>query len=529
MQYLDFELEVSAGEAGGYTVRVLRSPAGEASSTMRMPFTGLALQNNLQALQIALLRSGTTRRRVETAESQTVKTFGQELWKALFSGDVLGRFEASRLEARRQDAGVRIKLRFETPDLAALPWEYLFDAGRGDYVALSEQTPVVRYIPLPEAVAPLLVTPPLRVLGMVVSPSDLPALDVDRERQRLDLALADLTGRGLVELVWMPGGTTRDLQQILRKGPWHVFHFIGHGGFDEIRSEGMVVFLDDAGKAQRVSATNLGRLLGDHYPLRLAVLNACESARGDQLDVFSSTAAMLVRAGTPAVVAMQYEITDDAAIEFSRSFYEAVGGGIPVDTALADARKGVALANEGSLEWGTPVLYTRAPDGVLFDIPALPAETAERQRQAALEAAAAETAERQRQAWTPQAKGSSPRRMLVIGLVVATIAVISVVVAISPMLTPTYQPPFVPIQTTAAGTVVVETDIYEVPALWAPIMGHLQIGTQVNIYCTAQGDVVEGFAGATSELWDYVDNGYVPDVAIDTGTDQAVAGPCISQ
>ncbi len=372
MDYLDFEIEVAEGTAGAYAVRVLHSPAGEASGQMRLPFDGLALQNRLQALQIALLRSGGTRRRIETPESRTVQTFGQELWTALFSGDVLARYEASRSEAKRQDAGIRIKLRFESPALAALPWEYLFDAGRGDYVTLSAGTPLVRYIPLPQVMAPLEVTPPLRILGVAISPSDMPQLELDRERQRLDLALADLRVKGLVDLEWATGGTWRDLQQMLWKGPWHVFHFIGHGGFDEHRGEGLVVFAGDDGKAQYMSARNLGRLLGDHEPLRLAILNACESGRGDQTDVFSSTAATLVRRGTPAVVAMQYEITDIAAIEFSRSFYEAVASGIPVDASLAEARKGVALAIPDTLEWGTPVLYMRAPDGVLFKLGSLP-------------------------------------------------------------------------------------------------------------------------------------------------------------
>ena len=72
MQYFDFELEVTQGAKGTYTVRVLRSPAGEAMGTMRLPFGSLALQNRLQALQIALLRSGGIRRRVDTAEARTV-------------------------------------------------------------------------------------------------------------------------------------------------------------------------------------------------------------------------------------------------------------------------------------------------------------------------------------------------------------------------------------------------------------------------------------------------------------------------
>jgi hypothetical protein len=102
--------------------------------------------------------------------------------------------------------------------------------------------------------------------------------------------------------------------------------------------------------------------------MRLAFLNSCEGARGGATDIFSSTAAALVRRGTPAVVAMQYEVTDGAAIQFSRSFYTAVADGLPVDASVSAARMGVWLADSSSLEWGTPVLYMRARDGALFRI-----------------------------------------------------------------------------------------------------------------------------------------------------------------
>jgi uncharacterized membrane protein HdeD (DUF308 family) len=66
------------------------------------------------------------------------------------------------------------------------------------------------------------------------------------------------------------------------------------------------------------------------------------------------------------VVAMQYQITDHAAIEFSRAFYESLADGLPVDTAVTEAR--VSVSMDSMLEWGTPVLYMRSPDGRLFDI-----------------------------------------------------------------------------------------------------------------------------------------------------------------
>ena len=37
---------------------------------------------------------------------------------------------------------------------------------------------------------------------------------------------------GLVELTWLDGATSEDLQNAMRRSEWHVFHFIGHGGYD---------------------------------------------------------------------------------------------------------------------------------------------------------------------------------------------------------------------------------------------------------------------------------------------------------
>jgi formylglycine-generating enzyme required for sulfatase activity len=93
-----------------------------------------------------------------------------------------------------------------------------------------------------------------------------------------------------------------------------------------------------------------------------------EGARGSERDIFSSTGAILVRRGLPAVLAMQYEITDNAAVEFSRSFYEALAESMPVDAAVVEARKAISFAVNNTVEWGTPVLYMRAPDGKVFDI-----------------------------------------------------------------------------------------------------------------------------------------------------------------
>ena len=203
---------------------------------------------------------------------------------------------------------------------------------------------------------------------MVARPGDLGVLDAEQEQQRLQAALAGLQREGLVELGWVAGQTYRDLEDALDAGPWHVFHFVGHGGYDRMADEGTLALAGETGRAHPVGADDISRLLAEHHPLRLVVLNACDTGRGSAADTFSSTAAALIRREIPTVVAMQFEITDAAAIQFSQAFYQHVAKHRPVDDSVRRARVALRLAKKDTLEWGTPVLYLRAPDGRIFDI-----------------------------------------------------------------------------------------------------------------------------------------------------------------
>jgi tetratricopeptide (TPR) repeat protein len=221
---------------------------------------------------------------------------------------------------------------------------------------------------LPEPVERLSASPPLRILGMVASPSDMEPLDVDHEQRLVEETIKDLRADGLVELTWLKGQTWRDLQRAMWSSLWHVFHLIGHGGFDPGTQEGAIALSDETGHQYLLRATGLAGLLDGHYHMLLVVLNSCAGVRGSDSDAFSSTAATLVRRGVPAVLAMQYEITDEAAIAFSRDFYQAVAEGLPLDAAVSEARKAVVYSLYNTLEWGTPVLYMRSPDGRIFDV-----------------------------------------------------------------------------------------------------------------------------------------------------------------
>ena len=354
-------------------VDVLRSPAGEARGVLTLPWTGSELHTRVSAVERAV-RSVRGTRGVEmggTDSPTSVLEFGSALFKGVMPESVRICYRTSRALALQSGKGLRVRLRIDSPAMAALPWELLFDEEEGDFVSLSNATPVVRYLELGRGIAPISAQPPLRILAMVSGPSDLPALSVSHERERMEQALAPLVAREEATLTWLEGDGSAALQRAMRPeaGPWHVFHFIGHGSFDDATGEGNLLLTGEDGTSVPLPATQLGRLLADHGSLRLAVLNACDGAKGDESSRFSSTAAILMRRGLPAVVAMQHPISDDAAIEFSREFYGGLAGGLPVDGAVAEGRKAMSILGGAAFEWGTPVLHMRSADGRLFDLP----------------------------------------------------------------------------------------------------------------------------------------------------------------
>jgi CHAT domain-containing protein len=206
---------------------------------------------------------------------------------------------------------------------------------------------------------------------MTASPSELEPLNIAVECRKLEHALRSHIERGLVALEWLKGGTMDNLHNYLTqsKVQHNVFHFIGHGGFDRDDNQGFLAFADPNGRIDRVGGERLGPLLATgRRRFQLVVLNACEGARNSLEDPFSAVAtSLLCQTGIPAAVAMQFEISDDAAIAFSSRFYAALAHGRPVDTAVTNARLAI-YATHSDVEWATPVLYMRTPDGHLFNI-----------------------------------------------------------------------------------------------------------------------------------------------------------------
>src|SRR5829696_5392307 len=361
------ELDVSRGDApGNYRVEVIQSPAGEASATFE--FQPAEFLERLGDLQETLLASSVPSRRLMSRGETSVRDVGRRLFDALFSQqDVAGVYRASRAVAEERGESLRIVRRIGAPELAVLPWESMFDESADSYV--SRREPVVRYVAVPVSPPPLRVRLPLRILAVIASPRGLAMLDVGKEREDLTRALRPLIDRGAIVVHWLEHATWPALQEALLSRTWNVVHFIGHGDFDVDQDEGVLALESEQGRVHRVSARNFVDLLREARPMaRLVFLNACESSTSGRTDLFSGTAATLVRGGVSAVTAMQFEISDQAAIAFCRGFYTAIGHGHGVDEAVRSGRLAIVGLGDGSLEWITPTLYLRGQENRLFEL-----------------------------------------------------------------------------------------------------------------------------------------------------------------
>jgi TonB family protein len=394
MKYDDFDLQIEPA-GNRFRVRLLNAPTGQATTEFALPFTEIEVANFLS--RIGQVRRAM--RRVDAPELQAAKEFGGKLFGAIFSGEMIAQLRGSMEQASDKDHGLRIRLRLtDVPALADLPWEFLYDANQNHFLTTSSETPVVRFLDLPQRIAPLRVALPLRVLVTIASPRNLKRLDTDGEWERLQESLGDLLKGGQIVLERLPSATLDALRLRARGAPFHVFHFIGHGGFDEAAQDGVLQFEDESGMSYPVRGELLGMQLHDHRSLRLAVLNACEGARSSRQDPFSGVAQSLLQQRVPAVIAMQFEISDAAAKVFALEFYRAVAEGNPVDAAVCESRKAL-FKEEFGQEWATPVLYMRSQEGQLFELQAVappPPPDEERKRRQAeeterLEAARAET------------------------------------------------------------------------------------------------------------------------------------------
>lgn len=375
--YLDFELTIRR-EGERFRALVIESGGRVKVSDLFEP-RGLNVQGYRKALDNE--RSDAPDQAVisppEAAEGrpssmEEIKSFGQHLFKEALPQRVYAEFSRTMEQAKATGNGVRFRINIDesAAALASLPWENLWDTQKGLPFAVDPETPIVRSPYTPEGPEALQTSLPLRVLVMAANPDGRRWLDVEGEWRAMSEALSAKTG--IIDLHRLDRPTLDDLDDaMLRSGPWHVFHFMGHGGYSHVRRKGHLLMEDDAGDPRPVDVDQIMAVLAGQPSLKLVVLNACKGAQGASTDPFAGVAPALIQLGIPAVVAMQFPISDRAARAFADRFYPALADGAPVDEAVNIGRRAIWLKGSQE-EFGTPVLYLHAPDGKLFDMIGVP-------------------------------------------------------------------------------------------------------------------------------------------------------------
>jgi hypothetical protein len=183
---------------------------------------------------------------------------------------------------------------------------------------------------------------------------------VKKEEARIRKTLAFLGDR--VQLTVISNATASKLQGALATRP-HIFHFIGHGTVDNGRSS--IILEDGTGKSAPLDADQMMYLMGN-TGVKVVILNACKTAKQDARNAILGVAPALVQAEIPAVIAMQFNVPDKTALGFTRDLYRFLVAGFPLDTAVTEMRIGAFIGAGDRYFWGIPVLFMRAPDGIIW-------------------------------------------------------------------------------------------------------------------------------------------------------------------
>jgi tetratricopeptide (TPR) repeat protein len=384
MHYENLSVAVEPKPEGGYQARALASPFGPGTAPFDLPLRREELEELIGEVYTSVLAPANVRDLASPRDltalgstqhpSETLRRIGAHLFRMLLGGPVREIYLLSRGRVdSHPDRGLRIRvvLPVDSPEaglLQAVPWELLYCEETRELLARSVRTPVVRILPLPWASVPF--SDPdsssIRILIAVANPKGTDLLDANDERDRI---LEAWEPQRKVELKILPACTLRDLTEALKADSYQAVHFITHGSFDPLSGAGSLLLEAPDGGPHSVTGAVLGETLGAHRELRAVFLNACRTSQtGSEpgQDPLLGTAAALVRAGVPAVLAMQFPISDRGARIFSETVYRSLARGGALDEAVAAGRLALVQADPDSREWITPSLFAALSESDVF-------------------------------------------------------------------------------------------------------------------------------------------------------------------
>ncbi|MCP4421290.1 MAG: CHAT domain-containing protein [Chloroflexi bacterium] len=325
-----------------------------------------------------------------------IRQLGEQLFQAIFDKNLQTTFETLYKKVQASGGLLRVELDIDEeylPQVAAFPWEFMRPKS-GTAVLLSASPHLIlsrrpRFHMRAPRVA-LAKNDKIRILLVASYPGSNQNAELGTVLyQPIHDALKKLADapNSPIELFFSDNARAKELDRLLKVHKPHVFHFIGHGRLHqtdggEERGQLALAPEDDLfGEAQWVDATYISQLFSDNYPPpSLVLLQACEGARLSESRAFASVASRVVQQNIPAVVGMQYIVSNDTAVEFSQAFYHQLANDAPIDVAVQAGRRAITQRDyrDEVRDFATPVLFMRLPDGRLFQRKQLAMQTSRR-------------------------------------------------------------------------------------------------------------------------------------------------------
>ncbi|MEJ7606076.1 MAG: CHAT domain-containing protein [Bryobacteraceae bacterium] len=313
---------------------------------------------------------------------------GLLLGKQLSSGQIQQAFNRALTMAEERQTLLRVRLRLpdDSAALQSLPWERVeVDTASGP-IALSASPRITfsRYISLTGPEPSPVFARPVRMLFAIANPHGVEAIAVEQEviafanvvAQIDDLQVTIATGRtSITEIVKadllqrrfhvIDGPLTLDRLQHAAEGQ-HIVHLLAHGRFNKVTQFSEVALEDLQGQISLARDSDVIQAFNS-LPARpqLIFLASCETAvQPDTGPIAVSLGPKFVRAGIPAVVAMQAKVPMQTAQRLTVDFYRGLLSHGIVDRALSEAR--TFLYDRDNVDWAVPVLFHRIRSGRLF-------------------------------------------------------------------------------------------------------------------------------------------------------------------
>jgi len=168
----------------------------------------------------------------------------------------------------------------------------------------------------------------IEVLLVCANPRGTSPLRTAEEERTLKEAIRLSPHRESISITVLNAATIDDVRRELLKKTYQIVHFSGHGTHTGL------VFEDAAGRLMVPDSAALAELL-QRRGASVALLNAC----------YSLSTGSFTSLGVDYTIAMEGPIADDAAIEFARGFYDALGAGFGVAEAYDEGLSCARLKN----------------------------------------------------------------------------------------------------------------------------------------------------------------------------------------